>query len=91
MNNLQVLKNAEFGEIRTVTIDNEPWFVGQDVAAALGYSNLKTAVPKHVSEEDRQIIKSTQNGYFEIPTRGLTIIYDTLKAQGILPLVEQYD
>lgn len=77
MNDLQVFKNAEFGEIRTVTINDEVWFVGKDVAAALGYSNLKTAVPKHVSEEDRQIIKSTQNGYFEIPTRGLTIINES--------------
>ena len=37
MNELQIFKSEEFGTIRTVTIDNEPWFVGKDVAVALGY------------------------------------------------------
>ena len=36
MNNLQIFKNKEFGEIRMATIDNEPWFVGKDVANNLG-------------------------------------------------------
>ena len=53
MNNLQIFKNEEFGEVRTVTIDNEPWFVGKDVASALGYTNPQKAVRDHVSEEDR--------------------------------------
>ena len=41
MNNLQVYKNEQFGEIRTVEIEGEPWFVGKDVATALGYSNSR--------------------------------------------------
>ena len=53
MNELQIFNNEEFGEIRTVTIDNEPWFVGKDVAEALGYANPKNAVPKHVLDEDK--------------------------------------
>lgn len=53
MKSLQIFKSEEFGEIRTVTIDNEPWFVGKDVAVALGYSNPQKAVRDHVSEEDR--------------------------------------
>ena len=53
MDNLQIFNSEEFGEIRTVTIDNEPWFVGIDVAKSLGYANPKNAVPKHVSEEDK--------------------------------------
>lgn len=53
MNELQIFNSEEFGEIRTVTIDNEPWFVGIDVAKSLGYANPKNAVPKHVSEEDK--------------------------------------
>lgn len=53
MNNLQIFKSKEFGQIRTVTIDNEPWFVGKDVASALGYTNPQKAVRDHVSEEDR--------------------------------------
>ena len=53
MNDLQVFKNAEFGEIRTVTIDGEPWFVAKDVAMALGYTNTKQAIKVNVSEEDK--------------------------------------
>lgn len=55
MNDLQIFKNKEFSEIRTVTIDSEPWFVGKDVAVALGYSNPQKAVRDHVSEEDRGV------------------------------------
>ena len=65
MNELQIFNSEEFGEIRTVTIDNEPWFVGKDVALALGYSNASKAVSVHVEEEDR-ILKvleaDSQNG-----------------------------
>ena len=53
MNELKIFENEEFGTIREITIDNEPWFVGKDVASALGYSNPKNAVPKHVLEEDK--------------------------------------
>ena len=48
-----VFTHPQFGEIRTVEIDNEVWFVGKDVATALGYANPKNAVPKHVSKEDK--------------------------------------
>ena len=65
MNNLQVFNNEEFGQVRTMVIDGEPWFVGKDVAEALGYSNSSKAVSAHVSEEDR-ILKTieadSQNG-----------------------------
>lgn len=65
MNELQIFNSEEFGDIRTVTIDNEPWFVGKDVATALGYSNASKAVSTHVGEEDR-ILKvleaDSQNG-----------------------------
>ena len=53
MNELQIFDNPEFGKIRTVERDGEPWFVGKDVAAALGYSNVRNAVPAHVDEEDK--------------------------------------
>ena len=57
MNGLQIFRNEEFGEIRTVTIDNEPWFVGKDVAMALGYEKPTDAVRKKVEECDRGISK----------------------------------
>ena len=53
MNKLQIFKNEEFGEVRTVTIDNEPWFVGKDVAMALGYQNASKALSDHVEECDK--------------------------------------
>ena len=53
MSNLQIFNNPEFGDIRTVTIDGEPWFVGKDVAVALGYSNHRDALYKHVDSEDK--------------------------------------
>ena len=71
------LFNFENHEVRSLLINSEPWFVGKDVAEVLGYSNVKTAIPKHVDEEDRKIL-STQNGYLEnIPNRGLTIVNES--------------
>lgn len=69
--------NEEFGEIRTVTIDGEPWFVGKDVAVALGYSNTKDAIASHVAEEDKQVIQKSEITTFEIPNRGLTVINES--------------
>lgn len=53
MNDIKIFNSPDFGNVRTMMIDNEPWFVGKDVACALGYVNPKNAVPKHVSEEDK--------------------------------------
>lgn len=53
MNELQVFNNDEFGSIRTVTIENEPWFVGKDVAGVLGYTNPSKALSDHVDTEDK--------------------------------------
>lgn len=52
MNEIQIFNSPEFGSVRTLTLNDEPWFVGKDVAEALGYSNSRNAVPKHVSKED---------------------------------------
>lgn len=53
MNDLQIFKNEEFGEIRTITIKEEPYFVGKDVADILGYQNGSRDVNRHVDEDDR--------------------------------------
>ena len=55
MNNIQIFNNPEFGEVRTVVIDGEPWFVGNDCAKALGYKNLYNGVNKNVDDEDRRV------------------------------------
>ena len=56
MNELMVFNNAEFGQVRTMEINGEPWFVGKDVAEALGYSNSSKAVSVHVDNEDKQFV-----------------------------------
>ena len=56
MNELQIFNSEEFGEIRTATIDNEPWFVGKDVAEALGYANTRDALATHVMDEDKNTV-----------------------------------
>ena len=48
-----VFDNADFGEVRTVVIDGEPWFLGKDVAQCLGYSNTQKAIRDHIDEEDK--------------------------------------
>ncbi|HBF0380310.1 TPA: toxin Bro [Clostridioides difficile] len=64
MNNLQIFKNEDFGEIRTIDIDNEIWFVGKDVAETLGYANPSKAVSSHVDDDDKifEMIAHSQNG-----------------------------
>lgn len=54
MNELQVFNNPEFGQVRTLTIEEEPWFVGKDVAVALGYSVARKAIYDHVDDEDKR-------------------------------------
>lgn len=73
MNKLTVFENAEFGSIRTVNIDNEPYFVGKDVAQVLGYNDTFGALKKHVDTEDKQ---NCQNSSFESP-RGMTVINES--------------
>lgn len=55
MNELKIFENPEFGAIRTVVIDNEPWFVGNDVAKALEYKDLYSATRHNVDEEDKRL------------------------------------
>lgn len=80
---MKIFQNEEFGQVRTVTINDEPWFVGKDVATALGYSNTKDALTSHVSEEDRRILLRSEIATLEnfvsgdVPNRGLTIINES--------------
>ncbi|HEM6121071.1 TPA: phage antirepressor KilAC domain-containing protein [Streptococcus suis] len=90
---LQIFKNEQFGEVRMVVIEEQPWLVGKDVAEALGYSNTKDALKKHVDDEDKQIIQRSQFATLEnyipksalpvdfvrgdIPNRGLTVINES--------------
>lgn len=53
MNNLQIFTNQEFGQIRTIEQNGQPWFVGKDVAQALGYSQTAKAVREHVKDNHK--------------------------------------
>ena len=64
MNNLKIFQNDEFGEIRTITIEDEVWFVGKDITEKLKYQNGSRDIQRHVDEEDRKLIPlhdGTQN------------------------------
>ncbi|WP_455530646.1 BRO-N domain-containing protein [Ruminococcus sp.] len=53
MNEITIFENPEFGSVRTITIDGEPWLVGKDIALILGYSNPQKAIRDHVDDEDK--------------------------------------
>lgn len=65
MNELQTFTNSKFGSVRTVTIDNDVWFVGKDVATALGYAKPENAISNHVDAEDKTttLIQGTGSNY----------------------------
>ena len=62
MSELKVFQNEEFGAVRTMTINGEPYFVGKDVADILGYSNSRKALIDHVDEEDKGVTKCNTLG-----------------------------
>lgn len=73
MNKIKVFENPEFGSIRTVDQNGEPWLAGKDVAAALGYSNPRKAIADHVDEED----KGVTNCYTLGGNQNMTIINES--------------
>lgn len=73
MNELQIFNSEEFGNIRTVTIDNEPWFVGKDVATALGYADTFGALKKHIMDEDKLVCQIDSAGQ----KRDVTVINES--------------
>lgn len=62
MENVQIFSNEEFGRIRTIAINGEPWFVGKDVAERLGYTDTAQAVRKHIDDEDKGVVDLTTPG-----------------------------
>lgn len=79
MNELQIFKNPEFGQIRSLMIDGEPWFVGKDVAMALGYSDPRGAISKKVDTEDRGVAKmATPSGKQDMTTINESGLYSLI-------------
>lgn len=73
MNNLKIFSNEEFGQVRTVMLNDEVWFVGKDVAAILGCSNTRKALTDHVDKEDKGVTKCDTPGGIQL----LTIINES--------------
>lgn len=83
-NEVITFNNEEFGSVRCMSIDNEPWFVGKDVADILGYQNGNRDIIRHVDEEDRMMLNEKtqyQNGiefeYKELGQRGGWLINES--------------
>lgn len=62
MKDMQIFKNDDFGKIRSTEIDGEPWFVGKDIAIALGYRDTSDALKKHVDEDDKLTRRFADSG-----------------------------
>lgn len=76
MQDLQTF-NFEDLPVRTLTVDEEPYFIGKDVAEVLGYSNTRDALNKHVDEDDKKILTSRNTTLENLPNRGLTAVNES--------------
>lgn len=77
MNEIAIFKSPEFGAIRTLTIDGEPWFVGKDVAERLGYADTADALKKHVDAEDKKLVKPGEMPTLKMSNFGAYIINES--------------
>lgn len=73
-NEIRVFENEQFGKVRTVMIDGEPWFVGKDVATILGYRNISCDIRRHVDEED---FRNYRNDSSEMNNCGVQIVNES--------------
>ena len=90
MNQMEIYKNPEFGTIRTVEIDGEPWLVGKDVALALGYKNPQEAIRSHVDAEDKGVSEIlTPGGMQKLPIINESGLY-ALVLSSKLPKAKQF-
>ena len=94
MNELQIFESEEFGKVRTVVINNEPWMVGKDVAEALGYTDINHTIVDHVDEEDRVNSKTQGQIDPEFGQRGTWLINESglyaLVLSSKLPTAKQF-
>ena len=90
MNQMEIFKNPEFGAIRAVEIDGEPWLVGKDVALALGYKNPQEAIRNHVDAEDKGVSEIlTPGGMQKLPIINESGLY-FLVLSSKLPKAKQF-
>ena len=89
MNEIKIFENEKFGQVRILEIENEPYFVGKDVAEILGYTNTRKALIDHVDEEDK-----TSNETLRVNGTNLTLINESglysLILKSKLPQAKQF-
>lgn len=82
MEELQIFNNPDFGNIRATIINNEPFFVGKDVAEVLGYSNSRKALSDHVDQEDKGVtICDTLGGKQEMTVINESGVYASMNTE----------
>jgi prophage antirepressor-like protein len=90
-NEMKIFENEAFGKVRVIERNNEPWFVGKDVAGILGYSDLNKAISMHVDEEDKKLNDKTSSSFGQ---RGATLINESglysLILSSKLPATKQF-
>lgn len=74
MNELKIFNNDEFGQIRAIERNSEPWFVGKDIAEALGYVDTADALKKHVDGEDKYLLKPGETPTLKMSNYGAYIV-----------------
>lgn len=90
MNNIQLFNSPEFGQIRTITDNDGIYFVGKDVAQALGYSNQRDALARHVDDEDKGVVKrDTPGGVQDVTTINESGLY-SLVLSSKLPSAKRF-
>lgn len=77
MNDVKIFESEEFGRVRLVEVDGQPWLVGKDVATALGYNDTVKAIKKHVDTEDKQIFKADKTSCLKTSNYGVIIINES--------------
>lgn len=77
MNDLAIFENPEFGHIRGLKIEGEPWFVGKDIAEALGYADTAAALKKHVDDEDKKLFKADDLPTLKMSNYGAYLINES--------------
>ena len=93
-NELSVFNHEEFGQVRAMLINDEPWFIGKDVADILGFSNNRDAISYHVHPDDKGLIQTSNILHLEIPPRGMVIINESgvysLILGSVLPTAKKF-
>lgn len=77
MNEIKVFNNERFGEVRTVNISGEPWFVGKDIAEILGYANPNEAIQYHIDDDDKLNSKNLSSFEMNLGQRGGWLINES--------------